>query len=102
MEKETCEILLSIMTKSLYNDVFSSDFDDISNICKILENIKNNKLIKKEIEELNEKIKYLQVKYDEFNELSYYSDSLYVKLRKIIHDEEVTKIRKENRKHRGN
>ncbi len=102
MEKETCEILLNTMTKSLHNNVFSSDFDDISNICKILENIKNNKLVKKEIEELNEKIKYLQVKYDEFNELSYYFDSLYVKINKKLHNEEITKIRKENRKRRGN
>ena len=50
------------------------------------------------IEKIKKDVNYLEIKYDVFNELSYYFNPIYIKIKNKIHDENIKKIREENRK----
>ena len=43
----------------------------------------------------------LEVKHDSLNELSYYFNPLYVKVKKEIHEKNVKKIREDQKRKRG-
>lgn len=51
-----------------------------------------------EIDKLKKEINYLEIKYDVFNDLSYYFDPLCMKVKQKIHNEEVKMIREENKR----
>lgn len=51
-----------------------------------------------EIDKLKKEINYLEIKYDVFNDLSYYFDPLCMEVKKKIHGEEVKKIREEKKR----
>lgn len=50
------------------------------------------------IEKIKKDVNYLEIKYDVFNELSYYFNPIYIKIKNKIHDENIKKIREENKK----
>ena len=52
------------------------------------------------MEELQKIIVDLEIKYDDFNDLVYYFDPLYVKIKKTIHEEKVKEKREENKRKR--
>lgn len=93
--------LITILINALEKKNFKEDEEKIKYFCKELEKIKNNLPTLAKLDEL-QKIKVdLEIKYDDFNELSYYFDPLYVKIKNKIHDEKIKKIREENKRKRG-
>ena len=53
------------------------------------------------LEELKKIVIDLEIKYDDFNDLVYYFDPLYVKIKQTIHEEKVKEIREENKRKRN-
>ena len=90
MNSKNLTDLLKILTVAIKENVFEEDKQKIQ-IKKELPTIdKLEKLKKIEID--------LEVKYDRFNELSYYFEPLYVEIKNEIHNENIKKIREENRR----
>ena len=52
------------------------------------------------MEELQKIVIDLEIKYDDFNDLVYYFDPLYVKIKKTIHEEKIKEIREDNKRKR--
>lgn len=65
-----------------------------------LKKIKKNIPSNSKMEELQKIEVDLEVKYDEFNELSNYFDPLYIFITNKIHEEKVKKLREENKRKR--
>ena len=81
------------------NDVVE-DKQKIKYLCRELEKIENQIPSYDKLEELQKIVIDLEVIYDDFNDLSYYFNPLYVEIKNIIHTEEVKKIREENKRKR--
>lgn len=67
-------------------------------ICYYLKNIQEEIPTINKLNKLQKEIEYLEIKYDIFNELSYYFNPLYIKIKNKIHENDVKKIREKNRK----
>lgn len=101
MENDGLQEILTILTNSLEKSEFDNDKDKIKYFCSELEKIKNSLPTIDKLEELQKIELDLEVKYDDFNDLSYYFDPLYIIVKNKIHDENIKKIREENRRKRG-
>ncbi len=101
MQDENFKNLFDILTKSLDNNNFKEDNIQIEYALNSLKNMQRGLPSLDELEKTEQVMKYLEIRYDFFNELSYYSDSLFAKIRHDIHNEKVKKIREENKKKRG-
>lgn len=101
MESENLKKLLVILTKALENNDFGKDEQKIQYLCNSFKKIQQKLPTTDEIDEIEKEINYLEIKYDIFNELSYYFDPLYIKIKNEIHAAKVKKIKEENRKKKG-
>ena len=101
MEIENLNNLLITLKNVLEKNNFDEDEPKIQFLCNSLKNIRQEIPDIAQLEELKKVVNYLEVKYDEFNELSYYFNPLYIKIKNKIHDETVKKIREKNRRKRG-
>ena len=101
MEKESLKQLLNLIVNVLKENNFDEDNQKIQNLYMSLSTIQDKLPTITEIDKLEKEINYLEINYDAFNELSYYSNPLFASIKKKIHDEEVKKIREENRRKRG-
>ncbi len=101
MKSEELKNMLTILTRSLEKNYFGNDIEKIHSLCNKLKNIEQKFPNLTELEELRKDIDYLEIKYDDFNDLSYYFNPLYMRIKSKIHDEEVKKIREENKRKRG-
>ena len=90
--------LLVYLKGALNKNEFGDDEQKIKYLYNQLEKMKKNLPTIEELEELQKIGVDLEIKYDNFNDFSYYFDPLYVLVNKKIHDESVRKIREENKK----
>ena len=100
MKNENLKQLLVILTQPLEKNVFGEDKQKIQFLSDELGKIENQIPTFSKLEELKKIVSDLEVKYDDFNDLSYYFDPLYVEVKNNIHAEEVKKLREENKRKR--
>ncbi len=101
MEDENLKNILNILIEATKEYDFGEDNQRIKNLRNMLNILQEKMPTIDEIDKLEIEINYLEIKYDIFNELSYYSDPLFVTIKHRIHTEEVKKLREENRRKRG-
>lgn len=100
MKNENLKQVLDILIQVLEKNDFDEDKQKIQYLSNELEKIENQIPTYNKLEELQKIVTDLEVKYDVFNDLSYYFNPLYVKIKNTIHKEEVKKIREENKRKR--
>ena len=98
MQDENLDSLLDVLANALDTNVFYEDIEKIQFLCHSLKKLYSECLSLSEVDDIKKDINYLEIKYDQFNELSYYFDPLYIKIKNMIHDENVKKIREENKR----
>ncbi len=101
MELNILQDLLNYLKDILDKNEFDDDMQKIKYIYNQLENIKKNLPTIEKLEELQKIGVDLEIKYDNFNDFSYYFNPVYALISKKIHDENIKKIREENRKKKG-
>jgi len=101
MGDENLKNILNILIEATKENDFGEDNKKIQNLYNSLSILQNKLPTNDEIDKLEEEINYLEIKYDIFNELSYYTPPLFITIKRKIHAEEVKKIREENRRKRG-
>ncbi len=99
-KNESLKQVLTFLTQILEKKDFSEDKKIIQYLFKELEKMEQYLPTDNKLEELQEIVIDLEIKYDDFNDLGYYFDPLYVKIKKTIHEEKVKKIREENKRKR--
>ena len=92
MKSESLKQILAFLTRILEKNDFNED--------KELEKLEHQLPTDNKLEELQKIVIDLEIKYDDFNDLVYYFDPLYVKIKKTIHEEKVKEIREENKRKR--
>lgn len=91
MKNENLKQLLAVLTQSLEKKYFGEDKTKIQYLSAQLGKIENQIPTFSKLEELKKIVNNLEVKYDDFNDLSYYFDPLYVEIKNNIHADEVKK-----------
>ena len=93
-EKELFEYLGEVIRG---ND-FGADNEEVKNLYNELKQIVKILPTIEKLDKIKNKVIYFDQKYESLNELSYYFDPVYVKIKRGIHNEEVKKLREENKK----
>jgi len=101
MKEEILKKLLNLIENILKENDFGEDNKKIQNLYTSLSTLHEKLPTITELDKLEKEINFLEINYDAFNELSYYSNPLFISIKKKIHTEEVKKIREENRRKRG-
>ena len=101
MQNESLKSMISILTTAKKDNDFGEDNKIIDNLCILLKQLEIKMPTIDEINKIEKDILDLEIKYDIFNELSYYFNPLCIKIKNNIHNEEVRKIREENKTKRG-
>lgn len=100
METENLKNLLTVLTDALEKNEFGEDRQKIQYFYKEVEKMKNNLPTNDKLEELQKIEIDLETKYEVFYELNNYFDILYIKIKNKIKENDVKKIREENRRKR--
>lgn len=100
MKSESLKQILAFLTRILEKNDFNEDKQIIQYLFKELEKLELQLPTDNKLEELQRIVIDLEIKYDDFNDLGYYFDPLYVKIKKTIHEEKVKEIREENKRKR--
>ena len=100
MTNENIKSMLDILETALTEEIFQEDKQNIQYICKALKKIQKETPTISELEKIKKIETDLEIKYERFYELGNYFDPLYIKFKKIIRENEVKKIREENRRKR--
>lgn len=100
--EENIKSLLEILNREKENIINEEDNKKIMYLCESLTKIEKEIPKLDELEKIEKVEKDLEIKYEQFYELGYYFDSIYISIKKTIHDNEVKKLREENRRKRGN
>lgn len=98
MKSECLKQILAFLTRILEKNDFNEDKQIIQYLFKELEKLEHQLPTDNKLEELQKIVIDLETKYDDFNDLVYYFDPLYVKIKKTIHEEKVKEIREENKR----
>lgn len=101
MEDNNIKELLTILNNYIDKISTGEDKQKIIYSCNLLRKIQQELPNMTEIDKLKKEINNLEIKYDCFNDLSYYFDPLYIKLKKKIHNQDVKKIRENNKRKIG-
>ena len=101
MVDENLKNLLNILVEATKENDFGEDNQRIQNLRNLLNLLQEKIPTIDEIDKLENEINYLEIKYDIFNDLSYYSNPLFGTIKRRIHAEEVKKLREENKRKRG-
>ena len=101
MKSESLKQILAFLTRILEKHDFNEDKQIIQYLFKELEKLEHQLPTDNKLEELQKIVIDLEIKYDDFNDLVYYFDPLYVKIKKTIHEEKVKEIREENKRKRS-
>lgn len=91
--KKIIELLNYVLNKNKYE----SDEKLIRETCKKINSILLNEKDIDILECIKHNIKYLEEKYDDIFDLSYYFDPIYISMKKTIHEKEIDELRKKNR-----
>lgn len=94
--------IISFLEKIMKEYDFEEDNKKIELFFQKINDIKNKIPTKEELEEIERLEVELETRYDILNELSNYFDPIHVKIKRMIHDEYVKKLRETNRKKKGN
>ncbi len=94
MESDNLKQLLDALIDFLEN---SEDVQKAQYLINELKKINKHIPTYSKLEELHKIAVDLDVQYDSFNDLLYYFDPLYAMIERVIHEEEVKKIRQENK-----
>lgn len=100
MKNENLKQILDVLIKSLGKGDYGKDKQKIQYLINELKKFDEQIPTYSELEELHKIVIDLEVKYDNFTDLSYYFNPLYVKIKNAIHEEEIKKIREENKRKR--
>lgn len=100
MKSESLKQILAFLTKVFEKNDFGEDKQIIQYLFNELEKIEQQLPTDNKLEELQKIVIDLEIKYDDFNDLGYYFNPLYVKIKKTIHEEKVKKIREEIKRKR--
>ena len=100
MKSESLKQILAFLTRILEKNDFNEDKQIIQYLFKELEKLEHQLPTDNKLEELKRIVIDLEIKYDDINDLGYYFDPLYVKIKKTIHEEKVKEIREENKRKR--
>ena len=92
MKSESLKQILAFLTRILEKNDFNEDKQIIQYLFKELEKLEHQLPTDNKLEELQKIVIDLEIKYDDFNDLVYYFDPLYVKIKKTIHEEKVKEI----------
>lgn len=92
------EKILEILNKVLEKNISYEDKEKIVYLSAELKKMFRKLPSSIKLEELQKIVIDLEVKYDDLNDLSYYFDPLYAKIKNAIHAECVKKIREDNRR----
>ncbi len=87
---------LDIIIKKLEGQNYEQDKEQIGYLSNELKKLEKQLPTLKKIEEIYKILTDLEIKYDEYNDLSYYFNPVYTKIKKVIHSNNVKQIRKEN------
>ena len=79
--------MLNVLIQVLKKNDFGEDKQKIQYLSNELKKIENQISTYNKLEELRKIVIDLEVKYDDFNDLSYYFNPLYVKIKNTIHEE---------------
>lgn len=79
--------MLNVLIQVLKKNDFGEDKQKIQYLSNELKKIENQIPTYNKLEELRKIVIDLEVKYDDFNDLSYYFNPLYVKIKNTIHEE---------------
>ena len=101
MKSESLKQILAFLTRILEKNDFNEDKQIIQYLFKELEKLEHQLPTDNKLEELQKIVIDLEIKYDDFNDLVYYFNPLYVKIKKTIHEEKVKEIREENKRKRN-
>lgn len=101
MQDENLKSIISILTTAKEENDFGEDNNQIDDLCILLKQFEIKAPTIDELNKVEKVVLDLEIKYDIFNELFYYFSPLCVKIKKSIHNEEVRKIRAENRRKRN-
>lgn len=101
MEKENLKQIITILNNAIESNHFGNDISVINDLYNYFSNLQEENINIKELESVRQRIIELEVNYDEFTELSYYFESIYIYLKKLNHNIEVKKLREQNRKNRA-
>ena len=100
MKNENLKQILEILTQTLEKNDFGEDRQKIQYLSSELKKIENQIPTYSKLEEIQKIVTDLEVKYDDFNDLSYYFNPMCVKIKNNMHTEDVKKLREENKKKR--
>lgn len=98
MEITNLKEVLDALNSALKCEEYKEDFDLIKKLFDDLNDLKKENINRLNINDLEKKCCYLETKYFNIFDFSYYIGPLIASIKKIIHTNEVTKIRLENRK----
>jgi len=101
MKSESLKQILAFLTRILEKNDFNEDKQIIQYLFTELEKLEHQLPTDNKLEELKKIVIDLGIKYDDFNDLVYYFDPLYVKIKQTIHEEKVKEIREENKRKRN-
>lgn len=79
--------MLNVLIQVLKKNDFGEDKQKIQYLSNELKKIENQIPTYNKLEELRKIVIDLEVKYDDFNDLSYYFNPLYVKIKNTINEE---------------
>ena len=100
MKRKSLKQILAFLIKKKKKNDFNEDKQIIQYLFKELEKLEHQLPTDNKLEELQKIVIDLEIKYDDFNDLVYYFDPLYVKIKKTIHEEKIKEIREENKRKR--
>lgn len=99
-DSESLAKIVIILDNLLKNDKYSNDFDLIENLkSKINDLICYKEMFDLQvIDYIKEKLYYLEEKYNDIFDLTYYYDPIYITIKNNIHKKEIADLRKKQRK----
>lgn len=101
MEPKELNNILLFLANAIKDNDFGDDNTKIKDLYNELKNMQNVLPSEEELDKLQKIEIDLEVKHDSLNELSYYFNPLYVKVKKEIHEKNVKKIREEQKRKKG-
>lgn len=100
MKYDYSEIMIDTLNSLINNDINDCDKDDVLFLINMIEKSKTCILSIEELEDMKKMEQDLELKYDSLLDFNYYFDPFTVLVKKKIHENEVRKLRKNNRRNR--
>lgn len=96
--EEDIKNLLKILNSEKENIIDEEDNKKIIYLCESLTKLEKELPKLEELEKIKNCEKDLEIKYEQFYELGYYFEPIYVSIKRVIHNNAVKILREENRR----